>query len=53
MAPIGFECARMDGSISHIISKRLEEGSMNAKGEGGWEGCKWEKELNHSKSNQN
>jgi len=26
------------------IFKRLKEGTMNAKGEGGWKGCAWEGE---------
>lgn len=40
-----FECIRMNASYSGTIFSRLEEGSMNAKGEGGWEGCAWEGEI--------
>ena len=29
-------------SGSATIFGRLEKGTMNAKGEGGWEGCVWE-----------
>jgi len=39
----GFECVRMDPSISRTIFNRLENNSINARGEGGWEGCAWPK----------
>lgn len=35
----GFECIRM--SSPTIILDRLKKGTMNAKGEGGWDGCAW------------
>jgi len=41
----GFACERMNGSISLIILDRLKEGTMNAKGRGGWKGCAWEGEI--------
>lgn len=40
----GFECIRMSYPANGPIFKRLEEGTMNAKGRGGWEGCAWEGE---------
>jgi len=44
MTSTGFECVRL-GSGSSTILDRLEKGTMNAKGRGGWEGCAWEEEL--------
>jgi hypothetical protein len=41
----GFECLRMGYPNNTSIFARLEEGTMNAKGEGGWPGCAWEEEL--------
>lgn len=41
----GFECIRMSYPMNGSIFTRLEEGTMNAKGEGGWEGCAWPEEL--------
>ena len=41
----GFECIRMSCPTNSSIFTRLEEGTMNAKGEGGWKGCAWEEEL--------
>lgn len=38
----GFSCMRTAPGISSTIFKRLEEGTMNAKGRGKWEGCPWE-----------
>lgn len=43
MAPSGFECIRMSYPANGTIISRLEEGTMNAKGEGRWEGCAWPK----------
>ena len=37
----GFECVRMSADMSMTIFNRLEEGTMNARGEGEWEGCPW------------
>lgn len=37
----GFECMRMDYPNNSPIFKRIEEGTMNAKGEGMWEKCPW------------
>lgn len=37
----GFECVRLS-SANWSIFKRLEAGTMTAKGEGGWAGCEWE-----------
>lgn len=41
----GFECYRMAYPANASIFRRLEDGSMVAKGKGGWVGCEWEKEL--------
>jgi len=41
----GFECIRMSYPNNSTIFSRLEKGTMNAKGEGGWKGCAWEKDL--------
>jgi len=41
----GFECIRMSYPMNGTIFSRLKEGTMNAKGEGGWEGCAWEGEV--------
>ena len=41
----GFECIRMSYPANDLIFKRLKEGTMNAKGEGGWKGCAWEGQL--------
>ena len=38
----GFECIRMSYPANGSIFSRLEDGTMNAKGEGGWKGCSWE-----------
>ena len=46
----GFGCIRMDYPNNTHIFDRLEKGSMNAKGKGGWSGCAWEKELANEKS---
>ena len=43
--PDGFEYIRMDYPTNSSIFSRLKEGSMNAKGEGGWKDCAWEGEL--------
>ncbi len=40
-APTGFECIRMSYPSNGTIFKRLKEGTMNAKGTGGEEGCAW------------
>ena len=45
----GFMCLRMAYPANTSIFARLKEGSMNAKGEGGWPGCGWEDELGESK----
>jgi hypothetical protein len=39
----GFECIRMAYPTNSTIFSRLKEGTMNAKGEGEWVGCPWEK----------
>ena len=36
----GFECIRMDYHNSTVF-RRLDEGTMNAKGQGEWEECPW------------
>lgn len=41
----GFECIRMSYPTNALIFKRLEDGTMNAKGEGGWEGCFWHEDA--------
>ncbi|HDZ27763.1 hypothetical protein LCGC14_1355230 [marine sediment metagenome] len=41
----GFECIRMCANLSMNILDRLDKGTMNAKGRGGWQGCEWEGEL--------
>ena len=45
MATGGFECIRMSYPVNSSIFDRLEKGTMNAKGEGGWKGCAWEGEI--------
>ena len=45
MSPTGFECIRLSYPANGIIFDRLEKGTMNAKGEGGWKGCAWEGEI--------
>jgi hypothetical protein len=40
----GFECAKGTSVGSHIF-RRLKEGTMNAKREGGWKGCAWERSI--------
>ena len=37
----GFTCIRMAYPSNGLIFARLEEGTMNAKGRGEWEGCPW------------
>jgi hypothetical protein len=44
-APTGFECIRMSYPMNSTIFDRLKNGTMNAKGEGGWKDCAWEEEL--------
>lgn len=44
----GFECMRMSYPANGSIFGRLEAGTMNAKGEGGWTGCAWEGEIDNS-----
>ena len=41
MGGSGFECAKYT-SLEGTINRRLAQGSMNAVGTGGWEGCWWE-----------
>lgn len=41
----GFECIRMSYPANGHIFERLEKGTMNAKGQGRWEGCPWEESL--------
>lgn len=45
MTPDGFECIRMSYPARDAIFSRLEKGTMNAKGEGGWAGCAWHSEI--------
>jgi len=40
----GFECIRMSYPTNSIIFKRLDDGTMNAKGLGEWKGCPWKDE---------
>lgn len=42
MSSTGFECIRMSYPTNSTIFDRLKNGTMNAKGEGGWKGCAWE-----------
>lgn len=42
MAPSGFECIKMSYPANGSIHQRLEDGTMNAKGKGEWEGCAWQ-----------
>jgi hypothetical protein len=37
----GFECVRMSYPTNGPIFKRLEEGTIRAKGKGEWPGCPW------------
>ena len=39
----GFECIRMDYPNNISIFARLDDGTMNAKGQGEWDGCPWGK----------
>lgn len=48
----GFECIRMSYPMNGTIFARLEAGTMNAKGEGEWKGCAWEKKEEMGESNQ-
>ena len=48
MSPTGFECIRLSYPANSTIFSRLENGTMNAKGEGGWEGCAWFGEIKNS-----
>lgn len=41
----GFECIRLSYPANSTIFSRLEKGTMNAKGQGGWEGCAWEGKI--------
>ena len=43
--PHGFKCIRMSYPLNLSIFTRLEEGTMNAKGRGRWEGCPWKEEV--------
>ena len=45
VSPTGFECIRMDYPTNTSIFDRLKKGTMNAKFEGGGDGCAWEDEL--------
>jgi len=48
MIPSGFKCCRMDYPGNSLIITRLKDGTMNAKGLGGWKNCAWEGEgLSH------
>ena len=40
----GFKCVRMSYPTNSTILSRLEEGTMNAKGRGEWDGCPWGKD---------
>ncbi len=40
----GWECLKADPKCRITLERRLMNGSMNAKGEGGWEGCKYKEE---------
>ena len=48
--PAGFKCIRMSYPTNSSIFPRLKEGTMGAKGEGGWEGCPWTEELGKGES---
>jgi hypothetical protein len=41
----GFECIRMSYPANGSIFSRLKDGTMKAKGEGGWAGCAWHGEI--------
>jgi len=41
----GWECLRMSFPTNNVIFQRLEDGTMTAKGRGGWKGCAWEGEV--------
>lgn len=36
----GFACIR-DSDLKDVILDKIKDGTMSAKGEGGWEGCAW------------
>ena len=40
----GWECLKADPKCRITLERRLRNGSMNAKGEGGWKGCKYKEE---------
>ena len=40
----GFECIKMSYPMNSSIHSRLEDGTMHAKGQGGWKDCPWENE---------
>lgn len=40
----GFHCWKRFFPDNSSIHFKLEQGTMNAKGMGGWEGCRWEGE---------
>lgn len=44
-----FECIRLSYPANTSIFSHLKDGSMSAKGEGGWYGCAWEGEINQKK----
>lgn len=41
----GFMCIKMSYPMNSSIFHRLEDGTMTAKGEGGWKGCAWEGKI--------
>ena len=41
----GFNCIRLDYPTNSSIFSRLDKGTMNAKGKGGWKGCYWEGQI--------
>lgn len=41
----GFECWKLSFPNNASIYDRLDKGTMNAKGEGGWPGCPWEDKI--------
>lgn len=44
----GFECIRLSYPANCSIFSRLEKGTMNAKGQGGWKGCGWFGKIENS-----
>ena len=45
----GFKCIRASSPMNSSIFTRLDNGTMVAKGTGGWKGCAWEGVTTHKR----